>query len=160
MTNVQRTNEEQILRNHEGRIANLERSPGPPSIRFNTDNEGGSLYVNTNEIFDGLPPGGSYGMYLVDSSGGGIFLGVLNTDGTIDIGSGGTDYPRVSLDNAGLSLVTADADGQVIGVYLTHTGTSFQVLNHVGAVIFEIDEDGTITGGSLGPGTTVDGGSA
>jgi hypothetical protein len=158
---VTRTDPTEIIRDHEVRISRLERSPGRPAIRFNEDNEGGWLYINTNETNDDFPPGGSYGMYLVDSSGGGIFIGVLDTDGPIRIGGAGTNYPAIEIDgDTGIEIATADADGQIVGVALVHTGTKFQVTDHLGAVIFEVDEDGTITGGAFGPGTTIDGGSA
>lgn len=112
-------------------------------ILFNTDNEGGWLYVVANDSTDISL--GENGIVFDDETGQGIFLRSAS----------GSDQSSINLWSTFLRLASAGS----VSIY-GETGTdvtlasvtSLTVRDHLGNPIFQVDEDGTVhipTGGTI-----------
>ena len=131
-----------FFRNHEERIRALERGSGI-GIRFNVDNEGGWLYVIANNSID--LDVGDHGIVFWDATGEGLIVG---SGSAVGFGS------AINLNGDGINVEPFG----YFEIYLSVSG-SFKIRDHSFSTIFEVDEDGTIIGGSFGAGTIIDGGS-
>lgn len=112
-------------------------------ILFNTDNEGGWLYVVANDSTD--ISFGESAIVLDDETGQGICL--HSTDGS-DASSIYILPTDILFSSAGTFSISG-VDGTT--VYL-QAGSSFVVVDHLNAPIFQVDEDGTVhikTGGTI-----------
>lgn len=141
----------QILRRH-GRS----HKPGgsdPSGIHFDAENQGGYLYVQANEdasMFDfnggngdALGNGGNWGVAIEDASGSGLTLAsttgiLINGTTSVDLDAGSSDVHMRLL-----------ASGE-LRVDLNNVSSKFTIRDSVGTVLFEVDEDGTITPGGGG----------
>lgn len=112
-------------------------------VMFDTDNEGGWLYIVANDSTD--ISYGDHAVAVVDLTGQGIFL----------LSSLGSDQSSIDILPTEILFSTSGtfSIGGTAGTVVRLTaGTSFQVLDHLAAPIFRVDEDGTVhirTGGSI-----------
>lgn len=122
--------------------------PVPGIILFNKDNQGGYLYVTSNDAFTYAATASDFGIVFDDQTGQGILFDLHDPS---SLGRIGLTAASIALlhDSAISIAVSGGPQVQVnstnVLVKLT-TGTVFEVQNNTGSPIFRVDEDGDLHG--------------